>query len=191
MKTLILVIASVFTFSCTQLYFSAEGEEQSIDYYSIDLEFEEELLADYTLEIWNTSLGMYETKVYHRSGRNRIVDLISKYVVFQEDTEFKNDYVRDDWKLPNETLRDGTGDYEDYAILYAFLLQRYYGQEKELVIVLQEEPGKMYLRSLPTGATLIDPISFNFKSSYGVAINKSFTLEEALHIADSGVFRGF
>ena len=178
MKKVLLILSIVFL-SCVDLRFATFGDQEPVSAYSLSQNYLDELADGPTYEEWDPDIGEMVTKYYWLSDQFRVDRLIEVNVEFRAEST-------DDWKLPQETLDDGYGDYEDFAILYAFVLERYYGWYTTIVSVLDEESGMMYVK-LNNSDRLHNPITGNYKSS--ATINRTFSLEEALHIADKGIYR--
>jgi len=166
--------------SCTNILdpqFSAWGSEKALGTYRLNATLEEEIFE---------------------LDPNNNIDVfwwVSRKIDYMFDNKSSILLKNDDWKLPQETIDDGGGDCEDYAILVSFIYEYYFNMDCDVILIEYGEylahvivrlEGTYYEPQRITDQPTEDEL---LKKSLGGVIRKVMEVEEALHIADSGVFR--
>lgn len=75
---------------------------------------------------------MYPTYTWELPMSFDTVEEVLDYIVT---IEYKSDGAKDNWQLPDQTYRKGTGDCEDKAILFLYIMRETFGGKAELLVV--------------------------------------------------------
>jgi hypothetical protein len=61
---------------------------------------------------------------------------MNKYIDYKADLD---NFKLDDWQSPQETIRKGTGDCEDFAILWMYFIKRDFNIETEMILGVHKD----------------------------------------------------
>lgn len=110
-------------------------------------------------------------------------------VKYVEDTKDSLFVTNDDWKSPIETLRDG-GDCEDFAVLKAVILEKYFDKKVE-VIILNFNERNFYHAVIGYDGIMKDSTTpGTFTGTDEAIVAKVLTTNEALDVCYNGIWRG-